>query len=488
MSPLALTFAYLRQRPLQTALNVLLLALGLATIVVLLLVGRQVERGLARGSEGIDFVVGAKGSPLQLILSSVYHLDSPTGNIPLAEARRLEQHPAVGAAIPLALGDSWNGYRIVGSTPDYVAHYEGAVAEGRLWEAEGEVVLGARTAAETGKTLGDEIVSAHGFEMGGPGHGDMPLRVVGILAPGAAVLDALVLTSVETIWAVHGLHGEMDESTTDEGAMDGNATGSAMPGAMPAVPHADDDLHTDDIQPDPAPPTDQDVAEEPLADLAPADGEPAGSEATVPPAPMGGPMGGMMPGGMPGMMPAPAGPELTALLIRASSPMAVALFPRFVNSQTNLQAAVPAFELQRLLRLVGLGVTTLRLFGLVLLVVAGLSVFAALYGAMQERRYDLALMRTLGASRGKLFGLVLLEGLVLAVLGTLLGLALGHGAVAALGTLAPGDGTTLALSGWTWAPAEWALVALALGVGFVASRLPAFQAYSADIAPTLARG
>ncbi|MFN3597310.1 MAG: ABC transporter permease, partial [Rubricoccaceae bacterium] len=226
MSSLALALAYLRQRPAQTLLNVVLLALGIATVAALLLAGRQAERSLARGAERVDFVVGAKGSPLQLILSAVYHLDSPTGNIPHALLDSLRAHRAVAEAIPLALGDAYEGWRVAGTEPDYVALYEGTLAEGRLWEATGEAVLGARVAAATGLGVGSTLVTTHGLGGGDDAsyaHDDAPLRVVGVLAPGAGVLDALVLTDVGTVWDVHGLGLPPDEHAADEHAADEHA-------------------------------------------------------------------------------------------------------------------------------------------------------------------------------------------------------------------------------------------------------------------------
>ncbi|NBC87308.1 MAG: ABC transporter permease, partial [Bacteroidetes bacterium] len=133
MNLLKLSASYLRQRPFSTLLNVLILALGIATIVVLLLVSDRVEQNLTRNADGIDLVVGAKGSPLQLILSSVYHIDAPTGNISVAEAEGLMENRAVAEAMPLALGDSYRGFRIVGATHAYAEHYGGEVARGRFW-------------------------------------------------------------------------------------------------------------------------------------------------------------------------------------------------------------------------------------------------------------------------------------------------------------------------------------------------------------------
>ncbi len=404
MNLFSLSFSYLRRRPLLTLLNVLLLALGLATIVVLLLLGRQVEDRLTRNAQGIDLVVGAKGSPLQLILASIYHMDAPTGNIPVREAQAVMQNRAVRQAIPLSLGDSFRGYRIVGTTHAYPQHYGAEVAAGTLWEAPYEAVLGARVAAETGLTVGDTFAGTHGLSAGGEAHGAHPLRVVGLLAPTGTVLDRLVLTGTETVWALHG----------DEAA-----------GTHP--------------------------------------GDGAGAAAHRP------------------------GREYTALLIQYSSPMAQALFPRFINSQTNLQAAVPAFEISRLTNLLGVGIEAIRAFGILLIVAAALGVFVALTTALQERRYDLAMMRTLGASRAMLMGHILLEGVMLSLAGTAVGLLLGHGAAAALGARVR-QAQQMDLTGWTWVDAEGALILLAVAVGLVAALIPALQAYRADIARTLARG
>ena len=401
MNLATLSAGYLRARPLQTALSVFLLALGVATIVLLLLVVTQLEERMNRDARGIDLVVGAKGSPMQLILSGIYHVDAPAGNIPLAAARELEKHRMVKKAMPLALGDGWRGYRIVGSRHDYVEHYGGRPAAGRLWEKPMEVVLGSEVAARTGVRIGARFAGAHGITGQGEEHGAAPYDVVGVLARTDSVLDRLVLTSIESVWQVHEEeHGPADEE--DRKAMQEDR-------------------------------------------------------------------------------------EVTVLLLQYASPLAGATLPRSINSQSELQAASPASETARLFRIVGVGVEALRAFAVILIIAAGLSVFIALYTALEERRYDLAVMRTLGASAGRLFGLLVAEGVALSLAGVLIGIVLGHALAAGLGAWLHMQ-QQVPVTGFKFLGEELWLVGIALGVGLFAALVPAWRAYRTDVARVLARG
>jgi putative ABC transport system permease protein len=397
-----LSLAYLKARPLNTALNLVLLALGVGTIALLMLASHQIEERMGRDARGIDLVAGAKGSPMQLILSAVFHIDAPTGNIPLVEAKKLAQHRAVKRAIPLALGDSFRGFRIAGTTHDYVAHYGGELAAGRLWQAPMEAVLGAETARATGLGVGGKFVGSHGFAEGGEEHGDYPYTVVGVLKPTGTVLDRLVLSNVESVWFVH-VHPDKHED----------------PKAVLAQLREDEQ-------------------------------------------------------------------EITALLIQYATPIAAATLPRMINSTSALQAASPAYESARLFKMLGVGIEVLRAFALVLVAAAGLSIFIALYNAMEERRYDLAVMRMLGASPGKLMRLVLLEALVLALVGAVVGLALGHVLTSGVGAMLAAEQQP-AVTGAAWMASELWLLALAAAVGLAAGLVPAWRAYRTDIATTLAQ-
>jgi len=411
MNLLRLSFSYIRRRKLNTFLNVLILALGIATIVVLLLFKQQFEENLTRNAEGIDAVVGAKGSPLQLILSSIYHLDVPTGNIPVKEASKLIKSRAVKNAIPLSLGDSYRGFRIVGTVPAYLDLYRAEFQEGKIWSHSLEVVVGSEAAIAQKISLGDNLVSTHGFDEAGDAHGDHGMSVVGILKPTGTVLDRLVVSDLHTIWDMHAKGGH-EESHEHESV-------AAVKGPFRFSP--------------------EDSAQ-----------------------------------------------QVTSLLIQYSSPMAAVMFPRFVNGTTTLQAAAPAIETARLFSLLGVGVNALRAFGAILMLVAALGIFIALYNALKERRYDLAMMRTLGASSGKLLTHVLLEGLLLTGMGIIVGLGIGHLAAEFLGN-SFAEARQMDLTGWRWLSEEWLVIAVALGIGIVAAIIPALQAYRTDIAQTLQR-
>lgn len=212
MKTIALSWRYLWSRPLGAALNVLLLSLGLASITFLLLVSVQLDKAFDKDLAGIDVVVGAKGSPMQLILCGVFHIDVPPGNIALKAVQRLRSNPLVASVIPLSLGDNFQSFRIVGTAPQYIAHYGATLAQGALWNAPMQVVVGATVAQKLGISVGSTFVGSHGLGAGGHLHGDKPYTVVGILQPSGAVIDRLIVTDTSSVWKVH----EDDTAVDDE--------------------------------------------------------------------------------------------------------------------------------------------------------------------------------------------------------------------------------------------------------------------------------
>ncbi|WP_028081548.1 FtsX-like permease family protein [Solimonas soli] len=407
-----LALADLRRHRLSNSLHLLLMALGVALIAALLLLASQIAGRFTRDARDVDLVLGAKGSPLQLILSTVYHLDIPTGNIPLDEARRWGSNAMVASAIPLSLGDNVRGFRIVGTTPAMIERYDARLASGRVWKAPMEAVIGADV-AQAGLKDGANFVGAHGLTAGGHAHADHPYHVVGVLAPTHTVLDRLVLTSLESVWEIHAAHHHHDDGDHDDDDDDDDEGAAGADGYQPRQ-------------------------------------------------------------------------EITALLLKYRTPLAAVSLPRMINMQSKLQAASPAFETARLMQLMGLGFATLKALAGVLIAAATLSVFIALYTAMEARQYDLAVLRSFGASRWKLVALLWLQAMLLSGAGALLGLALGHAAVEALGLLSP-KASGIKLTGLTAAPDEAWLLVLPLLVGTLAALLPAWRAYRNDPAVTLAQ-
>ena len=410
MNLFVLSWNYIKAKPLNTALNILLMSLGIAIIMVLILLNVQLEENLAKNKRGVDLVVGAKGSPLQLILANVYHIDFPTGNIKLDEAKALTRNRLIKQAIPLALGDNYQGFRIAGTNHDYVKLYSAEIAEGALWKYNLDCVIGANVAKKLKMKVGDAFNGSHGMSVADMPHEEQNYQVVGILKPSGSALDNLILTNVESVWAVH------EHDAEEDGHHHERVLGSAYETGLPS---GDEDA------------------------------------------------------------------EITSMLLQFRSPLGAVQLPRMINSNTNMQAASPAFETQRLFSLLGIGVDMLMAFAYIIIAISGLSVFISLYNALKDRKYDLAIMRSLGASQAKLFVHVILEGIIITVLGGAIGLVMGHALMEGLAGLYE-KSDDIGITGFIFVNQELYVLLIAIGVGVVASLIPAVNAYKTDISNVLA--
>ncbi len=397
MNLLKLAWKNLLADKLSTLLSLILFSLGVGLISLILLLNHQVEDKFERNLAGIDMVVGAKGSPLQIILCNIFHIDFPTGNIPLKQAQGIARNRLVEKAIDLSLGDSYKGYRIVGTIHDYVDLYEGKVADGKLWEDTYEATIGATVAENLGVKVGDTFHSSHGFSEGFE-HDDMgAFTIVGVLEPNGTVLDQLVLTGKESVWAMHDAHG----------------------------------MEADSI---------------PLEER-----------------------------------------EVTSMLLFFNNKMGNVQLPRFINENTDMQAASPAFEMARLYSMMGQGEYLLQRLAAIIIGVSALSIFISLFKSLRARRYELALMRVSGASPLWLFVLIVLEGLIIAVLGYVIGMILSHGTMEFLsGYLS--EEYRYDFTGWLFLPDEGKMFLGALAIGFGAAVVPALLAFTTDISETLSDG
>ena len=435
MSPLKISWKSLWSKPLSAGLNVMLIAFGTGILTMLLLASTQISDKLENNSRDIDLVVGAKGSPLQLILSSIYYIDFPTGNIPLKQAMELAHSPFVKRAAPLALGDNYNGVRIVGTDSNFVALYGLKVSSGKLWSSDFETTIGINVAKEQNLKIGDKFYGAHGLTGSTDVHKAHPYVVTGILSRQDNVTDNLILTNVQSVWGMH-------EEGGHEEAADGHSQGKK----------AEEHPQRGESEKHPQEGKGEEHHKQEESEKHHHEEEQR---------------------------------ELTSLLIQYRSPMSVVMFPRMVNETTNMQAASPAQESTRLFSLIGVGVDTLQWFAVLIMLIAAISVFVNLYNSLKDRNYDLAIMRTLGASRAKLFIIVLSEGIMLTLAGTLIGIALGHLALQVIGHYQ--ESSQAKLTGLVLLPSEIYLFVAGLAIGIFASIIPAVQAYRANISQILSK-
>jgi putative ABC transport system permease protein len=390
------------RNPFNTILSLLLMSFGIGIISLLLLLNKSVEDKLRVNLNGIDMVIGAKGSPLQLILSSIYHIDTPTGNILLEEVNKIKSNPMIESTIPLSFGDSYKGFRIVGTTHAYPKLFKVNFNVGKLWHKSMQVVVGSDVAEACQLKIGSAFYSSHGLLEGGEIHNKYAFKVVGILDKSNTIIDQLILTNSESINKVH--NHKKHSNHTHEG-VEGDCS----------------DDHSEMI---------------------------------------------------------------TAMLVKFRSPVGFIKFPRQVNETTNLQAAVPAFEINRLISLLGLGVRSINMIAFFIIIVSGLSIFISLYNSLKRRRYELALMRVHGATRFQLVKLVFQEGMLISILGLFLGILFSRLILYVVSFFIHHNYSFYSIQLSLIKEELW-LFPIALFVGLIASLIPIIQAYRINIPKTL---
>jgi putative ABC transport system permease protein len=408
-------------RPLQFLLGWLMLSVSVCIISVVLLVKQQAETQFLKNIDGVDMVLGAKGSPLQLILAAVYHADAPTGNIDFDEASQWMQHPFVQTAIPLAFGDSYGQAPIVGTTQAFLQKYNAGIQKGKTFHHNFELVAGATVAKQLGLAVGSQLYSVHGTKAQGKVHSHQAYTITGILAPTGLVIDKLLVGNLESVWGMH--------------ASDKHA-GKNLPGMPSGQNHAAQEANTHHTQ----------------------------------------------------MQNEQQHQEITAVLLQFKNPMAQLQFPRMINSSTNMMAAVPAIEINRMFSLLGTGVATILYVGWGIMVLAGLSIFITLYNTLKQRKYEMALLRTLGGSRFTVAGLLVAEALLLCMAGFATGIVaarfgsyfLQQSASAAFNVSINNMAGITTADGW--------LLLFVLATALLAALIPAVVTFRLNISKTLTNG
>ena len=333
----------IKSKPLYTFLSVFILAISIALLLGILQLKRSFKNQIENNLGKIDVVICAKGSPLQLVLASVLHIDNPTGNISYKEALRISKNPLIKLAVPISYGDNYKGFRIVGTTHNFTSLYNGELEKGHRVENSMEVILGNSVALKLNLKIGDTLLSSHGLIANSIEEHDGFLTVVGILKPTQKVIDRLIITSLESVWDVHNHKEEIHDEENDE-------------------EHNFNESHNEK--------------------------------------------------------------EITSILINFKSPRGLLTFFRRINKQTNMQASLPKYELHKLYEYTSIGLQTISLIAYLILLISCITIFISLYKMIKEHAFDLAILRTYGASNFQLIKMVFYEGFIVVFSSFVLGLLL----------------------------------------------------------------
>jgi len=472
MSLLGIAWRSIRQRLFTSGLTALSLALGVALVVATLVIGGVVRDAFASGQGlGYNLIVGAKGSPLQLVLNSVYLVSKPIENIswdfyqeflPAAvrpDGKAGRYAGSVAKAVPICMGDYFKSFRVVGTNAAYFDSL--TLGDGRSFSfAAGRNfrdddffggVLGSAVAAKLGLAVGDTFAPTHGAD---DGLVHDPFTVTGILARTDTPVDRGVYVNMEGFYLQEGHAKPVPEGDTPEKA--GGEAGEAL-----------EISRQDRTQPS------RRIREISQATKAFAPADP--------------------PADPPGPAPLPFNQrEVTAILVETSSPgglppelLAMGL-KTAINEGPDGQAAEPVREIRTLLDLFVRPLELLLLLVTTLVViVSAIGILVSMVGSALERSRDVAVMRALGARRSHVLTAVLLEAIILAVGGGVLGWLLGHGIVAAIGPLIT---TNAGVSAGFFSSAplgEALLVPFLVVLAVLAALLPALAAYRTDVAKWL---
>ena len=446
MSLWKIAWRSIQQRSLASALTALSMALGVGLVVAVLVIHGVLGQSFRRSAQGYDLILGAKGSRLELVLSTVFHLYRPTANIPAKDYYTvLSRYEAEMLAIPVCMGDTFKQHRVIGTTPDMfdeLEYRDGKKYEfqegGRnfTWDGHFEAVIGATVARRTGLKVGGTFPPVHGDTLG---HRDQrDFTVVGILKPTGTPNDRAIFVNVEGFYDLHKKEAGDSHAGSHEKPEGPSATATA----------------------EKAPPGS------------------AGSRDGAPPA------------GASSRKPRfDESREVTAVLVvfrTPNMPRRVAI-PKEINRdrELQLQAVAPAEEVTKLFEGIIGNVQWILLFlAILIVIVAGIGILVSIYNSMSDRRHEIAIMRALGARRVTVMMTVLCESILLALGGGAIGVLLGHGLT---GLLAPiiDKQTGVVVSPLQFQTSELVLIPGLILLATVVGYLPAVVAYRTDVAQSL---
>jgi len=343
-------------KPLYTVLSILSLTISIGLLISIKQLDSSIQKQFETNLGDIDLVVGAKGSPLQLVLASILHIDNPTGNISYTEAKKIEKNPLVKIAVPISYGDNYKGYRIVGTTDAFSQFYTAKIVLGKEFQQPMEAVLGHDVAQKTQLKIGDTFLSSHGLTDGLSHEHPETFVVVGIYEQTHKVIDRLITTPLESIWDVHN-HEDHNHDDNNHHSEDHEHHDEES--------HQQENHHHNKLNEN--------------------------------------------------------NKQVTSLLVKFRNAMGLLTVPRQINEKSSMQAAIPKYEIERLFNFTGLGVKAISWIAYIILFISSIIIFINLYKMVKERAFDLALLRTYGASNFQLIKIVAIEGFITSCISMLLG-------------------------------------------------------------------
>ena len=449
MNILRLSWKNIISKPLPSLLSMLLLAVGLSTAIILKLTEHQLTENINNTGKDVKLVIGAKGSRLQLVLSSVFQIDNPTGNINYGFYTLLKRNRMIKEMIPVSMGDSYKRKRIVGTNHDYIRLFSGKLMDGVLFEKPLEATIGSVVSAELGLKVGDEFVGGHGMEEVLHSHDEYKYKVVGVLERSGSVLDNLILTPVQTVWIMHAGHNDDSEYTlegVEEDIHDEPVAQEGLEHSLLQKVEEHNHKHHDHKHHEHA----EVNLEELLANIDPKDR------------------------------------EVTAILFPNLSGNAKIGVLNNANNQPNMMAVDPAPEIALLKNKLTPFVSIIIAISWFITIIAMFSVFIGLLNSLRGRKYEIALMRVLGASKAKVLVSILFEGVILSVLGYLLCLVLSHAGMELIGNWMQNE-YQYEFTGWIFLNSELTYLLVAIAIGLVSALIPAYKGYNTDISETLSK-
>jgi putative ABC transport system permease protein len=467
MTLLSIVSKNLRKRLLSTSLTIFSILLGVSLIIAIYVIQAETERSFNQTSVGYDLILTAKGSQLQATLNALYHLETSVGIIPYSLFEAAQRDPRVEKAFPLYVGDSYNGFRVIGTSIDFIDSAEPrrgqnfSINSGSNFDRPLEAVLGSDVAGRTGLRVGDEIQIRHGLTEPIPGaeehiHDNAPVTIVGILNPTGTANDRVIFTDLYTTHALHDPMFHIDDHSHDD------------TGEIDDYDHAESDDHSHDHA------DDQDtLSQERSGDLS---DHIELKELDAILIKMVNPAAALQLSGMINY-PTPANPILARNLMRDP----------FFRYKEQIMAVIPAMQIMSLMSIVGNAEVVLRYVAWFVIVVALTGVLIAIYNTMEERKRDLAIMRALGASRRQVFGIIVLESVVICAAGSILGILFGHILVYfSIPYLANIAG--IVINAFVFDIYQFYLVIAVVILGAIAGIVPALKAYNTDPTKNLGSG